>query len=43
MTVAFGNALTHILWTFLFRAYAPGVVTSALLLVRWSAPRGKLP
>jgi hypothetical protein len=31
--VVLGNALTHIFWLFYFRAYAPGVVTSAFLLV----------
>lgn len=33
VAVALGNALTHIVWLFHFRSYAPGVVTSALLLV----------
>lgn len=33
VAVVLGNALTHIFWLFFFRAYAPGVVTSALLLV----------
>jgi hypothetical protein len=33
VTVMLGNALTHIFWLFYFRTYAPGVVTSGLLLV----------
>lgn len=33
VAVVFGNALTHILWLFYFQTYAPGVFTSALLLV----------
>ena len=33
IAVVLGNALTHIFWLFYFRAYAPGVVTSILLLV----------
>jgi hypothetical protein len=33
LTVVFGNALTHIVWTVAFRSYAPGVVTSVLLLL----------
>ena len=33
VTVVLGNALTHIFWLFYFRTYAPGVVTSGLLLV----------
>jgi hypothetical protein len=33
LTVVLGNALTHVVWAFLFRAYAPGVVTAALLLI----------
>jgi hypothetical protein len=33
LTVVFGNALTHIAWLVSFGAYAPGVVTSALLLL----------
>jgi multisubunit Na+/H+ antiporter MnhE subunit len=32
VAVVLGNALTHIVWLFHFRTYAPGVVTSALLL-----------
>jgi hypothetical protein len=36
-TIVFGNALTHVFWLFYFRAYAPGVVTSALLLVPLTA------
>ena len=31
--VVFGNALTHIFWLFYFQTYAPGVLTSAFLLV----------
>ena len=33
VAVVLGNAFTHIFWLFYFGAYAPGVVTSALLLV----------
>ena len=33
VAVVLGNALTHIVWLFYFRTYAPGVVTSAILLV----------
>lgn len=33
VAVVFGNALTHVFWLFYFDAYAPGVATSALLLV----------
>lgn len=33
VAILLGNALTHVFWLFYFRAYAPGVVTSALLIV----------
>jgi hypothetical protein len=33
VTVILGNALTHVFWLFYFSGYAPGVVTSILLLV----------
>ena len=33
IAVVFGNALTHIFWLFYFQTYAPGVLTSAFLLV----------
>ena len=33
VAIILGNALTHIFWLFYFQAYAPGVVTSAFLLV----------
>jgi len=33
VAVVLGNALTHIFWLCYFQSYAPGVVTSALLLV----------
>jgi hypothetical protein len=33
VAVVLGNALTHIFWLFYFATYAPGVATSALLLV----------
>jgi hypothetical protein len=33
VAIILGNALTHIFWLFYFEAYAPGVVTSVLLLV----------
>lgn len=33
MTFVFLNALQHIFWVFYFRQYAPGVITSALLLI----------
>ena len=33
VAVVFGNALTHIFWLCYFQTYAPGVLTSALLLV----------
>ena len=33
VAVVLGNALTHIFWLFYFQTYAPGVVTSAFLLV----------
>ena len=32
VTLVLGNALTHVFWLFWFQGYAPGVVTSALLL-----------
>lgn len=31
--VVLGNALTHVFWLLRFHAYAPGVATSALLLI----------
>ena len=31
--VVLGNALTHVVWLFHFGAYAPGVLTSAFLLI----------
>ncbi len=31
--IVLGNAVTHIVWAISFRGYAPGVVTSAFLLV----------
>jgi len=37
VAVVLGNALTHIVWLFYFRTYAPGVVTSALLLAPLTA------
>jgi hypothetical protein len=37
VAVVLGNALTHIFWLFYFQTYAPGVVTSALLLVPLTA------
>lgn len=33
VAVVFGNALTHLFWLFYFGAYAPGVITSGLLVV----------
>jgi hypothetical protein len=33
VAIVLGNALTHIFWLFYFETYAPGVLTSALLLV----------
>ena len=33
VSVILGNALTHVFWLFYFKTYAPGVLTSALLLV----------
>ena len=33
VAIILGNALTHIFWLLYFQAYAPGVVSSALLLV----------
>jgi hypothetical protein len=33
VAVVLGNALTHIFWLFYFQTYAPGVLTSAFLLV----------
>ncbi len=33
VAVVFGNALRHIFWLFYFQTYAPGVLTSAFLLV----------
>lgn len=32
LTIVLGNALTHVFWLFYFESYAPGVVTSGLLL-----------
>jgi hypothetical protein len=33
VAVFLGNALTHVFWLFYFEAYAPGVLTSAFLLL----------
>jgi hypothetical protein len=33
LTIVFGNALAHVFWLFYFTSYAPGVVTSAFLVV----------
>ncbi len=33
VAIILGNALTHIFWLFYFQTYAPGVVTSAFVLV----------
>lgn len=33
LVVFLGNALTHVVWLFSFGAYAPGVLTSALLMI----------
>lgn len=37
VALAFQNALQHVYWVFLFGAYAPGVVTSVLLLIPLTA------
>jgi hypothetical protein len=33
MAVFFLNALQHLYWTFLFRSYAPGVITAVLVII----------
>lgn len=33
VTLAIGNAIQHVYWTFYFRQYAPGVVTAILLVI----------